>query len=248
MAVCEICSGEMLEHVGCKVGTCTCKGKSYARIKFGYEKGMETYYGDGDICPDCFAPFGNFHHYGCDMEECPVCGETIYGDCPCELVFSDLEEMNAVTIKRAEQDDLQAMLDLQYLAQQSEAKLFNDPDIPPLKQSLLDVVNEYQKGTILKAEDESGNIIGSVRAYSENGTAYIGKLIVHPEKQGRGIGTKLLLYIEKEYPGCRYELFTSTRSKKNISLYERLGYMIFSEKKITDELRFVYLEKGAKDY
>lgn len=54
MAVCDICGGEMLEHVGCKVGTCICKGKSYARIKFGCEKGMGTYYGDGDICPDCF--------------------------------------------------------------------------------------------------------------------------------------------------------------------------------------------------
>lgn len=54
MAVCDICGGEMLEHVGCKVETCICKGKSYARIKFGCEKGMGTYYGDGDICPDCF--------------------------------------------------------------------------------------------------------------------------------------------------------------------------------------------------
>ena len=28
MAVCKICGGEMLEHVGCKVETCICKGKS----------------------------------------------------------------------------------------------------------------------------------------------------------------------------------------------------------------------------
>ena len=59
----------------------------------------------------------------------------------------------------------------------------------------------------------------------------------------KGIGTKLLLEIEKEYPGQRYELFTSTKSMSNIRLYERLGYKIFKEESISEELQFVYLEK-----
>lgn len=146
-------------------------------------------------------------------------------------------------IKKAEIDDLQEILDLQYLAYQSEAKLFHNPEIPPLKQKLEDVLREYQKGIILKAVEEDNTIIGSVRGYLSNGTVSIGKLMVHPRKQGQGIGTKLLLAIEKEYPNQRYELFTSTRSTKNIELYEKLGYRIFDEKKITEELKFVYLEK-----
>lgn len=148
-----------------------------------------------------------------------------------------------VIIKRAEKKDLQDILDLQYLAYQSEAILFHNIDIPPLNQTLLDIENEYKKGIILKALDESEKIIGSVRGYSDNGTTYIGKLIVHPKMQRHGIGTKLLLEMEKEYPEQRYELFTSTRSTNNIALYERLGYRIFDEKQITDELIFVYLEK-----
>ncbi|TCL57149.1 ribosomal protein S18 acetylase RimI-like enzyme [Kineothrix alysoides] len=148
-----------------------------------------------------------------------------------------------VNIKKAEKSDLQAILELQYLAYQSEAKLFNDSNIPPLKQTLAEVLSEYQKGIILKALDENNVMIGSVRAYCENGTAYIGKLIVHPEKQGKGIGTKLLFEIEKEYPNQRYELFTRTRSKRNIALYERFGYKVFKEKEITEELKFVYLQK-----
>lgn len=146
-------------------------------------------------------------------------------------------------IKRAEKEDLQEILDLQYLAYQSEAKLFQNSNIPPLKQTISDVESEYEKGVILKALDENRNIIGSVRAYSDNETVYIGKLMVHPKMQGQGIGTKLLLEIEKECPARRYELFTSTRSTNNIALYERTGYKIFDEKQITDELRFVYLEK-----
>ena len=81
-------------------------------------------------------------------------------------------------IQKAQKNDLEAILELQYLAYQSEAKLFNNSDIPPLKQTLEDVVNEFQKGIILKAVDENNVIIGSVRAYYENGNVYIGKLIV----------------------------------------------------------------------
>lgn len=103
--------------------------------------------------------------------------------------------------------------------------------------------NEYQKGLILKALDEDKTIIGSVRAFCDNGTVYIGKLMVHPSKQGQGIGTQLLLAMEKQYPKQRYELFTSTRSEKNIALYRKFGYKIFNEEQVTGELRFVYLEK-----
>lgn len=53
----------------------------------------------------------------------------------------------------------------------------------------------------------------------------------------------LLREIERYYVDTRYELFTSTRSVDNIRLYEKLGYKIFDEKKITDELVFVYMEK-----
>ena len=147
-------------------------------------------------------------------------------------------------IKKAQKEDLEKILELQYLAYQSEAKLFGNMDIPPLKQTIEELYNEFQKGTILKALDDIGVIIGSVRAYQENGTVYIGKLMVHPKMQRKGIGTKLLLEIEREYPNQRYELFTSTKSISNIRLYERLGYKIFKEETVSQELQFVYLQKG----
>ncbi|WP_295084445.1 hypothetical protein [Ruminococcus sp.] len=39
-------------------------------------------------------------------------------------------------ILKAQKDDLQEILQLQYLAYQSEADLFGSRDIPPLKQTL----------------------------------------------------------------------------------------------------------------
>ena len=132
---------------------------------------------------------------------------------------------------------------MQNLAYQSEAKLFGDMDIPPLKQTIEEVVEEFVQGTVLKVVDDSGDIIGSVRSYEENGTVYIGKLMVHPKMQKQGIGTQLLLAMENEFPNHRYELFTSSKSISNIRLYERLGYKIFKEEAVSEELQFVYLEK-----
>ena len=62
-------------------------------------------------------------------------------------------------ITKATEDDLKAILELQYLAYQSEAKLFNSLDIPPLKQNLQEVRSEYEKGTILKENYIIDNII-----------------------------------------------------------------------------------------
>ena len=132
---------------------------------------------------------------------------------------------------------------MQYLAYQSEAKLVGNPDIPPLRQTLEEVVCELEKGIILKAIDEAGVIIGSVRGYSAGDTFYIGKLIVRPDLQGQGIGTQLMHEIEAQATSKRYELFTSSKSVRNIKLYERLGYQIFKEKANTADLPFVYLEK-----
>ena len=150
---------------------------------------------------------------------------------------------NVILIKKAQKEDLEKILELQYLAYQSEAKLFGNMDIPPLKQTIEEVYDEFHKGIILKAVDEEGLIIGSVRAYQENGTVYIGKLMVHPKMQKKGIGTKLLLEIENVYPNQRYELFTSTKSINNIRLYEKLGYKIFKEEAVSQDLIFVYMRK-----
>ena len=149
-------------------------------------------------------------------------------------------------ILKAQPEDLGVILALQYRAFRSEAKLLGNEGIAPLTQNLADLEQEYAHGTILKAVDEAGVIIGSVRAHEDGDTLYIGKLMVLPEKQGRGIGTQLLVAIEKSCPKPRYELFTSNISIRNMNLYEGLGYRRFREEQVKPELGFVYMEKLAK--
>lgn len=146
-------------------------------------------------------------------------------------------------IIQASENDLREILALQYLAFQSEAVILKNPDIPPLKQTLDELQDEFAKQIFLKAIDDDSSIIGSVRYYSQGDTVYIGKLIVKPEFQGRGIGTKLLLEVEKLCPNKRYELFTRSNNLRNLSIYKRLGYKIFDEKPVMKDLSFAYLEK-----
>ena len=148
-------------------------------------------------------------------------------------------------ISQAAYEDLPEILALQYLAYQSEATLLQNFSIPPLTQSLDSVREEFSRGKILKTT-EGEAIVGSVRAYEQGGAVFIGKLIVHPSHQGKGIGSALLLAVEEVYPGARYELFTSSKSERNLSLYERLGYRRFTERQAAPGLTFVYLEKTSE--
>ncbi|HOP39890.1 MAG TPA: GNAT family N-acetyltransferase [Geobacteraceae bacterium] len=136
------------------------------------------------------------------------------------------------------------ILDLQKLAYQSEAIIYNDWSIPPLTQTLEEVIKEFTQTTFLKACNY-GKIIGSVRALMQNRTCEIGRLIVHPDFQGKGIGTQLMLAVEAEFPtATRFELYTGSKSEGNIRLYERLGYRIFSRKPLSQLVELVFMEKG----
>ncbi len=145
--------------------------------------------------------------------------------------------------RKAERADLPEILVLQYLACQSETGMLNNFSVPSLKQTLQAIELEYRNSLILKAIDEKGRIVGSVRGYAESGSLYIGKLIVHPKLRERGIGTRLLSELERLCPQSRYELFTSSKGDADLRLYERLGYSRFKEKPLTRSLNLVFLEK-----
>ena len=79
--------------------------------------------------------------------------------------MEEMQTVNEYAISKAKLEDLQEILNLQYLAYQSEATLLGNKDIPPLKQTLDEVIGEYHKSIILKMVDTDGPIIGSIRAW-----------------------------------------------------------------------------------
>jgi len=153
--------------------------------------------------------------------------------------------MQKMIIERATISDVQEILTLQKLSYQSEAEIYNDFNISPLIQTLEEMKDEVKDKYFLKAI-VNGKIIGSVRAFVKEETCYIGRLIVHPDFQNQGTGTKLMDKIENFFNKAkRFELFTGHKSKPNIYLYQKLGYSIFRTEKITENLELVYFEKTS---
>jgi GNAT superfamily N-acetyltransferase len=140
-------------------------------------------------------------------------------------------------------DDAANILELQKLAYETEAQLYDDWSLPPLTQTLPGLLDEFATSVLLKAM-EGDRLVGSVRAREADGLCRIGRLIVDPEVQGRGIGTMLMRQIEAEFPQARaYELFTGSRSAGNLRLYERLGYRRGRDKVLSPAVTLVFLEK-----
>ena len=149
-----------------------------------------------------------------------------------------------VQIERAEVADAAVLLELQKLAYQSEARLHDDWMLPPLTQTLESLTEEIVSSVVLRAI-EGTRLVGSVRARAPDGLCHVGRLIVHPDAQGRGIGTLLMREIEKAFPDIRrFQLFTGHRSEGNIRLYQRLGYAYSHEKVVSPAVTLVFMEKN----
>ncbi len=149
----------------------------------------------------------------------------------------------AMTIEPATRNDAAEILALQRLAYVSEAEIYNDFGIQPLTQTLEGLEREFGTHSVFKAVRD-GRIIGSVRTVLDGGTCHVGKLIVHPEAQGLGIGSALMGHLEAFYREvARFELFTGHRSQRNLYLYAKLGFREFKRVQVSEHLWLVYMEK-----
>lgn len=148
-----------------------------------------------------------------------------------------------MTIMPADRGDAAEILALQKLAYLSEAAIYQDHAIPPLTQTLEELVESFSRNTVLKAV-EDGKIVGSVNGRLSKGRCLIGRLMVHPQGQGRGLGSALMLAIERAFPDATsFRLFTGARSESNIRLYRKLGYEILDSKEVPGSFAVVFMEK-----
>jgi len=150
-------------------------------------------------------------------------------------------------IIQAVSEDAEELLLLQKLAYQSEAELYNNYDIPPLKQTVGEIIDQFSTHIFLKAISRR-EIVGTVRAVEINNTCHIGRLAVHPDMQNKGIGKGLMKEMEKCFTPLRFELFAGSKSDKNIRLYQSLGYNIYKTAKYgCGDIEIFYMEKMRKN-
>ena len=171
---------------------------------------------------------------------------------------------------RADKTDAPEILALQKIAYQSEAELYGDDSLPALQQTLEDLENDFDRmpereATVLgargSAEDSlnssdriiflkavvNGKIIGSVRGYAIDDTAYLSRMIVHPYFRRRGIGRRLLDAIEQAFPHVtRFEAKTGHQSQRNLYQLTQRGYKVLKTEPFTPNISWVYLQKECK--
>lgn len=97
--LCEICKKDMITSNGCSVDTISINGKIYGRVKFGDEyEGLKEEKPEELRCRDCGVKIGEYHHWKCGIEKCPVCNEQLIG-CNCKDVWVEEFDSEAEAIK-----------------------------------------------------------------------------------------------------------------------------------------------------
>ncbi|MFR9792184.1 GNAT family N-acetyltransferase [Streptomyces sp. MB22_4] len=158
----------------------------------------------------------------------------------------------SVTISVATEQDAEDIFRLQYLCFQSEAQLYGNYRIEPLVETLDAVRREVAVDCVFVARlgDE---VVGAVRGkLTEEGSAVIARLCVHPRLRGHGIGGRLLRAAEAALAEDRgatlFRLQTGHLSEGNLRLYRRVGYEAVGRAKGTDGVELIVLEKPATSY
>ena len=131
----------------------------------------------------------------------------------------------------------------------SEAQLYDDPNIPPLTQTLDELRADLADPEVITLGAWAGHrLVGSIRVLLEGTRATLGRLAVAPDLQGQGIGTQLLLAILPHLPEDTSEVwvFTGRDSVQNLALYEKHGYEHEHDRTVGD-LTYAYLRKILGD-
>ncbi|MDQ4054688.1 MAG: tRNA (guanosine(37)-N1)-methyltransferase TrmD [Actinomycetota bacterium] len=130
----------------------------------------------------------------------------------------------------ARPSDAGELLTLQRACWVQEAQDNPGVRIPALHESLEDVEAWLGRGVVLVVRS-AGRLVGAVRATRRDDAWDIGRVMVAPDLQGRGLGRALLALIEEEAPAgvTAYELFTGTGSLRNQRMYKKAGYRLTGE-------------------
>jgi GNAT superfamily N-acetyltransferase len=137
------------------------------------------------------------------------------------------------------------LLTLQRAAYVSEAQLYDDVRLPALVQTPDELADELAQSSCLAALAGS-RLVGAVRTRERDGVLHVGRLVVAPDLQGRGIGTRLLLAAERSTTLPRAALFTGARSTANLRLYRRHGYVETAREPVRPGLELVHLVKELR--
>lgn len=146
-------------------------------------------------------------------------------------------------IERARPADAGEILTVQRAAYVGEAQLYGDPFIAPLVESAEQVRKAVETAVVLVARQD-GRLVGAVRGRMSGTTCLVGRLVVAPDVQGRGVGGSLLEALHGQMASALvFDLFTGHLSAGNLRLYRRHGYRETGRERMSDHLTLVHLRR-----
>ena len=95
---------------------------------------------------------------------------------------------------------------------------------------------------VIEADEK---ICGFVVFYARDDHIHLGNVALDPRFQGRGLGMRLIEFVEQRARADGYaqvKLYTNAKMTENLGLYPRLGYQQF-DRRIEDGFDRVYFEK-----
>lgn len=141
--------------------------------------------------------------------------------------------------------DAGEVLTLQRAAFVQEALIYATPHLPPLTQTFDELAAELRNSLGCVAL-VGPRLVGAVRGRRDHDLLLIGRLVIAPDVQGLGIGSRLLAAVEergRSAGATEAELFTGSLSEANLRLYRREGYVESQRVAGDDGIEQVFLRK-----
>lgn len=126
--------------------------------------------------------------------------------------------------------DAPELLVLQRACWVQEALANDSLAIPALHESLAELQASFDtwQWYVVRA---AGRLVGAVRGRLEGEAWDIGRVMVAPDQQGRGLGRALLEHVQRVAPpaATSYVLFTGAGSVDNLRMYKKAGFRLRSD-------------------
>jgi GNAT superfamily N-acetyltransferase len=149
-------------------------------------------------------------------------------------------------IVSARLEDAPAMLALQRLAFEPEARACGSREIPPLQETVATIEAHIREATVLKAMD-GDRLVGAIRGVMTGDTCVVRVLVVADDQRGKGLGARLLAAIEAAHPqAARFELTTNMVMVGNVRFYLRHGYEVVEQIQHAPTIRLAFMRKVVR--
>ncbi|WP_165921139.1 GNAT family N-acetyltransferase [Paenibacillus albiflavus] len=129
--------------------------------------------------------------------------------------------------------------EIQLASYQIEAELIDFTDLPPLRETIQDLI---ACGEIFYSYVDEGTIVGAISYTIEADQLQICRMMVHPAYFRRGIADQLLAHLMDKYPEIMKIVTTGALNAPAIRLYQKHGFKLVREIEVEPGLSLAWLE------